>query len=94
MAKSRHLAPAGSRAALRKSEECLGNGAQPDSHLPPCATSCLRPPVNVYRAGPAASKSVQRPDPAPAFPGSFFLPARAGSQDGGREEERGSLLPV
>lgn len=79
-----NLAPASSRAAPRESDEWLGNGAQPGSHLPPCATSYLRPPVNVYKAGPAASKSVQRPDPAPAFPGSFFLLAGAGPQDGGR----------
>lgn len=66
----------------RKERGAAGNGAQPGSHLPPSALGYLWPPVNVYKAGPASSLSVQRPDPFPALPGILF-PAGRGKVGGG-----------
>ncbi|XP_063201042.1 transmembrane protein 184A isoform X1 [Chroicocephalus ridibundus] len=66
----------------RKERGAAGNGAQPGSRLPPSALGYLWPPVNVYKAGPASSLSVQRPDPFPALPGILF-PAGRGRVGGG-----------
>ena len=57
-----------------KEQGVMGKRAQPGSRLPPRAASYLCPPVNVYKAGTAASLSVQRPDPSPALP-RILLPA-------------------
>lgn len=59
----------------QKEQGVVWNSAQLGSPLPPRTMSYLWPPVNVYKAGPASSWSVQRPAPSP---GSCFLLARQG----------------
>jgi len=61
----------------QKEPGAAGNGVQSGSRLPPHAMSYLWPPVNVYKAGPASSWPVQRPDPSWLSPGSCFLQGRA-----------------
>lgn len=80
--------PSQQQGSPQEARGVMGSGAQLSSHLPPHAVSYLHPPVNVYKAGPAASWSDQRPDPCPALPSSCWQ--RQGRGTGAGRKRPGS----